>query len=292
LTPLRVGTRGSALALAQARWVAHRLEHAEIVEIVTSGDRARATGDKSRWVDTIEAALVAGEIDLAVHSAKDVPGALADGCAIVATPPRASAADVIVRRADPARAGRDAAASLTGLPEGARVGTSSLRRRAQLLSVRPDLDVVELRGNVDTRLRKLDAGEVDAIVLAAAGLERLGLEREVSPLDFVPAPGQGTLAIEARADDERVRSAVGAVHHATTFAHLEAERAAVRVLGATCHTPVGIYARDGTIHGFVGLPDGSAWVADELPGSDGEALARRMISAGAGALLAQAEAMA
>ena len=120
--------------------------------------------------------------------------------------------------------------------------------------MRPDLEVVELRGNVDTRLRKLDAGEVDAIVLAAAGLQRLGLERDVTPLDFVPAPGQGTLAIEARADDERVRSAVGAVHDAATFAHLEAERAAVRVLAATCHTPVGIHAHDGTIRGFVGLP--------------------------------------
>jgi hydroxymethylbilane synthase len=289
LTPLRVGTRGSALALAQARWVADRLEGAEIVEIVTSGDRARGIGDKSRWVDTIESALVAGEIDLAVHSAKDVPGALADGCALVATPARVEARDVLIGRAG---APGDAGPSLVGLAEGARVGTSSLRRRAQLLSVRPDLEVVELRGNVDTRLRKLDAGEADAIVLAAAGLERLGLERAVTPLDFVPAPGQGTLAIEARADDERVRSAVGAVHHAATFADLEAERAAVRVLAATCHTPVGIHAQDGTIRGFVGLPDGSAWVADELPGSDGEALARRMISAGAGDLLAQAEAMA
>ena len=276
MTPLRVGTRGSALALAQARWVTGRLEDAEIVEIVTSGDRARGIGDKSRWVDTIEAALVAGEIDLAVHSAKDVPGALAEGCALVATPARVDARDVLVGE----------------WPEGARVGTSSLRRRAQLLSVRPDIEVVELRGNVDTRLRKLDAGEVDAIVLAAAGLERLALERDATPLDFVPAPGQGTLAIEARADDERVLSAVAAVHHAPTFADLEAERAAVRVLGATCHTPVGIHASDGAIHGFVGLPDGSAWVADEQAGTDGAALARRMISAGAGALLAQAEAMA
>jgi hydroxymethylbilane synthase len=276
LTPLRVGTRGSALALVQARWVADRLDDAEIVEIVTSGDQARGVGDKSRWVDAIEAALVAGEIDIAVHSAKDVPAELAAGCAIVATPPRASAVDVMV-----------------GLwPEGARVGTSSLRRQAQLLSVRPDLEVVELRGNVDTRLRKLDAGEADAIVLAAAGLERLGITRDATPLDFVPAPGQGTLAIEARVDDERVRSAVGAVHHAPTFADLEAERAAVRVLEATCHTPVGIHARDGTIRGFVGLPDGSAWVADELPEVDGETLARRMLSAGAGKLLAQAEAMA
>ena len=295
MTPLRVGTRGSALALAQARWVADRLEDAEIVEIVTSGDRARGIGDKSRWVDTIEAALVAGEIDVAVHSAKDVPAALADGCALVATPPRASAVDVVVRRVGPDGAHGETAAqaaALGGVPTGGRVGTSSLRRRAQLLSVRPDLEVVELRGNVDTRLRKLDAGEVDAIVLAAAGLQRLGLERDVTPLDFVPAPGQGTLAIEARADDERVRSAVGAVHDPVTFADLEAERAAVRVLAATCHTPVGIHAHDGTIRGFVGLPDGSAWVADELSGTDGEALAERMLAAGAGDLLAQAEAMA
>jgi hydroxymethylbilane synthase len=293
LTPLRVGTRGSALALVQARWVADRLEDAEIVEIVTSGDQARGVGDKSRWVDAIEAALVAGEIDLAVHSAKDVPADLADGCAIVATPPRASAADVlVVVRAGSAAQAVDAPTALPALPAGARVGTSSLRRQAQVLSVRPDLDVVELRGNVDTRLRKLDAGEADGIVLAAAGLERLGLTREVTPLDFIPAPGQGTLALEARAGDERVRAAVQAVHDPATFAHLEAERAAVRVLGATCHTPVGIHAHDGTIRGFVGLPDGSAWVADELPEIDGEALARRMLVAGAGELLAQAEALA
>jgi hydroxymethylbilane synthase len=276
LTPLRVGTRGSALALAQARWVAERLDGAEIVEITTSGDRARAVGDKSRWVDTIEAALVAGEIDLAVHSAKDVPGELAEGCELLATPPRAAAHDVLI-----------------GVwPDGARVGTSSLRRRAQLLSVRPDLEVVELRGNVDTRLRKLEAGEVDAIVLAAAGLDRLGVERAGEALSFVPAPGQGTLAIEARGGDDRVREAVAAVHDPDTFAALSAERAAVRVLEASCHTPVGIHAQDGTIRGFVGLPDGSAWMADELAGADGEELARRMIAAGAGELLAQAEAMA
>ena len=152
--------------------------------------------------------------------------------------------------------------------------------------------MVELRGNVDTRLRKLDAGEADAVVLAAAGLERLGVQRAAEPLDFVPAPGQGTLALEARADDERVRAAVRAVHDPTTFAALTAERAAVRVLEATCHTPVGIHAQDGTIRGFVGLPDGSVWVADELTGGDGEELARRMLAAGAGELLAQAEAMA
>jgi hydroxymethylbilane synthase len=298
LTPLRVGTRGSALALVQARWVADRLEDAEIVEIVTSGDQARGIGDKSRWVDTIEAALVAGEIDLAVHSAKDVPAELADGCAIVATPPRATAVDVMLVRAGSAaaahaaRQGDDPTAALAGLPAGARVGTSSLRRQAQLLSLRPDLQVVELRGNVDTRLRKLDEGEADGIVLAAAGLERLGIAREATTLGFVPAPGQGTLALEARADDERVRLAALAIHDPATFADLEAERAAVRVLEASCHTPVGIHAKDGTIRGFVGLPDGSAWLVDELPEADGEALARRMLAAGAGDLLAQAEAMA
>jgi len=273
LTALRVGTRGSALALAQARWVADRLEGAEIVEITTSGDQSRGVGDKSRWVDTIEAALVAGEIDLAVHSAKDVPGELAPGCELVAAPPRAAAHDLLIG----------------AWPEGARVGTSSLRRRAQLLSVRPDLEIVELRGNVDTRLRKLDAGEVDAIVLAAAGLERLGLKREAQPLDFIPAPGQGTLAIEVRAGDEAFAAGL---NHPDTFAALTAERAAVRVLEASCHTPVGIHAQHGTIRGFVGLPDGSAWVADEVAGADGEELARRMLAAGAGELLAQAEAMA
>ena len=273
---MRVGTRGSALALIQARWVAERLPGAEIVEITTSGDRARGVGDKSRWVDTIEAALVAGEIDLAVHSAKDVPGELAEGCELAATPPRAAAGDVLIGN----------------WGDGARVGTSSLRRRAQLLSVRPDLEVVELRGNVDTRLRKLDAGEVDAVVLAAAGLERLGVERAGEALDFVPAPGQGTLALEIRADDHHTRASIDSLNHAPTFAALRTERAAVRVLEASCHTPVGIHAQDGTIRGFVGLPDGSAWVADEVAGEDGEELARRMLAAGAGDLLAQAEAMA
>jgi hydroxymethylbilane synthase len=308
LRRLRIGTRGSALALAQARWVADRLADAEIVEITTSGDEARAVGDKSRWVDTIEAALVAGEIDLAVHSAKDVPGALAAGCELVATPPRGPAEDVLVPAAedslvasqdvlvgaaeDTLVASQAAPLGLAGLPAGARIGTSSLRRRAQILAARDDVEVVGLRGNVDTRLRKLDAGEVDAVVLAAAGLERLGLERRAVVLDFVPAPGQGTLAIEARADDEDVRAALAVVHDATTFTALAAERAAVRVLEATCHTPVGIHAHDGTIRGFVGLPDGSAWVADAVAGEDGEELARRMIAAGAGELLATAEAMA
>jgi len=192
LTALRLGTRGSALALAQARWAAERLGGSvEIVEITTAGDVDRAAGDKSRWTGALERALLDGEIDLAVHSAKDVPGELAEGTEIVAVPPRADPRDVLV-----------GVSSLDGLPRGARVGTSALRRRAQLLAVRPDLEVVELRGNVDTRLRKLAAGEVDALVLAAAGLARLGRDDVVATAlegdVFVPAPGQGFLAVQAR----------------------------------------------------------------------------------------------
>ena len=265
---MRIGTRGSALALAQANWVAERLG-GEIVVLRTSGD-AGMVGDKSRWVDTIEAALVAGEIDVAVHSAKDVPGELAKGTEIVATPPRAVAHDLLIG-------------------EGRRIGTSSLRRRAQLMAEDPEREVVELRGNVDTRLRKLAAGEADALVLARAGLERLGLDPEGASLDgelFVPAPGQGVLALQARAGDERARSAVAALDDPATAACLHAERAAVRVLGASCFTPVGVYADGERVRGFAGRPDGSAWILDEVEGGDGEALARRMLAAGAAEMLA------
>jgi hydroxymethylbilane synthase len=262
---MRIGTRGSALALAQANWVAARLDGAEVVVLRTSGDDGRAAGDKSRWVDTIEAALVDGEIDLAVHSAKDVPSVLAEGTVIAAVPEREDARDVMVG-------------------SGRRVGTSSLRRRAQLLAADPDREVVDLRGNVDTRLRKLAEGEVDALVLAAAGLRRLG-RSEGEPLAgelFVPAPGQGCLALQARAGDDRA----AALDHPESHAALGAERAAVRVLKADCQTPVGIHAAGRSVRGFVGRPDGSAWVLDEIDGFDGEALARRMLAAGAREILA------
>ena len=262
---MRIGTRGSALALAQANWVAARLDGAEVVVLRTSGDDGRAVGDKSRWVDTIEAALVAGEIDLAVHSAKDVPGVLADGTEIVAVPPREDPRDVMVG-------------------SGRRSGTSSLRRRAQLLAADPEREVVELRGNVDTRLRKLAEGEVDALVLAAAGLRRLG-RSEGEPIEhelFVPAPGQGCLALQARAGD----TAAAPLDDPAAHAALDAERAAVRVLGADCHTPVGIHADGRAVRGFVGRADGSAWVVDEVEGFDGELLGRRMLAAGAREILA------
>ena len=301
MSALRIGTRGSALALAQARAVAEALAApTELVTITTAGDVDRARGDKSRWTGALERALVAGEIDLAVHSAKDLPGDLADGTELVAAPRRADPADVLV--GEPA---------LDRVREGARVGTSALRRRAQLLAVRPDLSVRELRGNVDTRLRKRAAGEVDLLVLAAAGLERLERRAEVGGrLDgerFVPAPGQGTIAVQARTGSPSA-AAAAAVSHAATMASLRAERAAVRALDASCRTPVGIHAdvvADGLrLRGFAGLPDGSAWLVDELvwtggdgardgrdPEAGGAALARRMLAAGAAELLRDAESM-
>jgi hydroxymethylbilane synthase len=300
---LRIGTRGSVLALAQAQAVAKALpEPAELVTITTAGDVDRARGDKSRWVGALEAALVAGDIDLAVHSAKDVPGEVAPGTVLVAALRRADPLDVLV--GEP---------TLDHVREGARVGTSALRRRAQLLAVRPDLDVRELRGNVDTRLKKRAAGEVDVLVLAAAGLDRLGRRREaggaLNSEVFVPAPGQGVVAVQACEGSTAADVAV-AVSHASTMACLLAERAAVRSLCATCHTPVGIHADPVRVRGFAGLPDGSHWIVDEVsvrgsenaPGDEvargdevlaaAEALARRMLSAGAADLLRDAEAMA
>jgi hydroxymethylbilane synthase len=275
VTLLRVGTRGSTLALIQARAVVAALDElCEIVEITTAGDVDRARGDKSRWVGALEAALLAGEIDLAVHSAKDVPGDLAAGTVIAATPRRANPLDVLVGEH-----------GLAGLREGARVGTSALRRRSQVLAARPDVEVVDVRGNVDTRLRKRDAGEVDVLVLAAAGLERL--DRHVgTALDFIPAAGQGVIAVQARAGSPAADFAL-ACDHARTHAALREERAAVQVLGASCHTPVGVFADGTRVRGYAGLPDGSAWLIDEAP--TGEALARRMLAAGAAELLRSAE---
>ena len=279
MSALRVGTRGSALAIAQARWVTERIEEAtELVTITTDGDRDRAAGDKSRWTGALEVALQHGEIDLAVHSAKDVPGDLGEGLALVAAPARESWADVLV-----------GVATLDDLPAGARVGTSALRRRAQLLAVRPDLELIELRGNVDTRLRKLAEGEADALVLARAGLARLGLEPEGADLEgelFVPAPGQGVLALQARAGDDRVRAATAELDDPATAACLDTERAVARALGASCHTAVGIHADGRTIRGFAGRPDGSAWILDEVDDGDGDALAARMLAAGAAEMLA------
>jgi hydroxymethylbilane synthase len=262
---VRIGTRGSALAVAQARQVAALLGGAhELVEVVTSGDREQAATDKERWVRELDRALAQGAIDCAVHSAKDVPALVPDGIVIAAVPPRADARDALC-----------GASSLAALPAGARVGTSSLRRTAQVRALRDDLDVIALRGNVDTRLRRLAEADYEAIVLAAAGLGRLGRESEGVPLDeLVPAAGQGCLAVTTRAGEEE---RVAALQHGPSARALAAERALVRALDADCHTPVGAHARvlpDGrlTMQAFVGALDGSAWVRDELEGDDPDAL--------------------
>jgi hydroxymethylbilane synthase len=281
LSALRVGTRGSALALAQARPVAAAVA-GEVVVVRTSGDRGVAVGDKSRWVSELEEALLGGEIDLAVHSAKDVPTELADGLALLAAGARADPRDALV-----------GAAALAELPPGARVGTSSLRREAQLHAARPDLDVIALRGNVDTRLGKLAGGACDAAVLAAAGLERLGRGWD-GALDFVPAAGQGIVVLEGRATDARAAGAAAALRDAGSERALAAERTLVRTLGATCHSALGAHAEpDGgrglRLRAWLGRPDGSVWLADEQAGEDpvalGAEVGRRMLSAGAAELL-------
>jgi hydroxymethylbilane synthase len=270
---VKVGSRGSALALAQATPVAEGLG-GELVVITTLGDRDRGAGDKGRWVGELERALLAQEIDVAVHSAKDVPAELASGTELLPAPPRADPRDALC-----------GAASLDDLPQGACVGTASLRRRAQLLALRPDLEVADLRGNVDTRLQRLSEGDFDAIVLAAAGLERLGRGDEGVPLDeLVPAAGQGILALQVRSGD----GPDFAGDEAATWA-LACERALVRALDANCDTPVGALANDGELTAFVGKPDGSAWLRDNLKGSDpfmlGAEVGRRLLASGAAEML-------
>ena len=267
--PLVIGTRGSPLALAQAREVRERLAaaHALAAEriglevIRTTGDTIRdrpltEVGGKGLFTKEIEEALIAGAIDLAVHSAKDMPTFLPPQLRIGAVLEREDARDVFIS---------PKAKALAELPHGARVGTASLRRQALVKRLRPDLAVVPLRGNVETRLRKLAAGEVDAIVLALAGLKRLGLADAATAVlsvdEFLPAVGQGIIAIEARADDEQTLDLVRAVSHSATAAALIAERAFLAVLEGSCRTPIAGHAAVAAgrlaFRGLVAKPDGS-----------------------------------
>jgi hydroxymethylbilane synthase len=292
---LRIGTRGSALAVAQATVVATALGNAELVTIRTSGDEGgpeHGGGDKARFVREIERALLEGDVDLAVHSAKDLPSELPDGLTLAGVPPRELPADVWV----------GPAASLEEVPAGARVGTASIRRRSQLLALRSDLDVEPLRGNVDTRLRKAAAGSYDGIVLAAAGLRRLDRAGEISfvlgPRELTPAAGQGALALEVRSGDERAAAAAAAITNPRALVELTAERAVVRGLEADCDTPLGVScvredAELGLI-AFAGLPDGSEWVRESVIGDPAqpvavaEALLERLDAAGAREILRRA----
>ena len=297
---MRLATRASALALAQSGAVAKALGGAELVEITREREAGSApdavAGDKARFVRGVEEALLAGEADLGVHSAKDLPGNLLEGLELVG----------VTARQDPLDAYVGEAADLASVPRGARVGTASLRRRSQLLAARPDLEVVELRGNVDTRLARLAAGEYDGIVLAAAGLARLGREDEIGfrfdPAQMTPAAGQGIVALEARAGDEVAAGPARELTDRSALIELTAECAAVAALGASCDTPVGIGASfagaELELSGYAGLPDGGEWVRDgvrgdpEQPAALGEALAERMLAAGAGGILERAAAAA
>jgi hydroxymethylbilane synthase len=286
---IRIATRGSALAKAQAGQVAALLGEAELIEVSSDGE----VGDKARFVRGVERALLEGEAEIGVHSAKDLPAEMAEGLVIAAVPKREDPADVWI----------GVGSSLDEVPEGAAVGTASLRRRAQLLAARPDLEVAELHGNVDTRLRKLAEGGLDAIVLAAAGLRRLGREGEVSfaiPTEaMTPAAGQGALVLQARHDARDAIGAAAAIGDETALRELTAERAAVALLDATCTTPIGVHATmDGGrigLEAFVGLPDGSEWIRDriegeaEAPAAAGASLAERLLGAGTRDILDRAE---
>ncbi|MSP45579.1 MAG: hydroxymethylbilane synthase [Xanthobacteraceae bacterium] len=266
---LRLGTRGSPLALAQARMVRAALaaahgfdpERIEIQVIRTSGDRIQdrplaEVGGKGLFTKEIEEALAAGLIDFAVHSSKDMPTVLPPGLMLSAFMERDDPRDAFISRK---------AKSIADLPRGATVGTASLRRQAMMKRRRPDLVIVPLRGNVETRLRKLDEGVADATLLALAGLKRLGLADAATAVldvdEFLPAVGQGAIGIEARAGDSRTRELLGSINHADTFSALAAERAFLAVLDGSCRTPIGGYATisGGKIRfrGMIVKPDGS-----------------------------------
>lgn len=278
---LRIGSRGSKLALWQAHHIAALLQrqgHETAIEIIrTTGDKVldvalAKVGTKGMFTKEIEEALAAGEIDLAVHSMKDVPTELAPEFLLAATLEREDPRDALLAIAY---------AGLDELPRGARVGSSSLRRQAQLLALRPDLQISPLRGNVDTRIRKLQAGEYDAILLAVAGVKRLQLQVFVkqifSPQQMLPATGQGALALEIVRANQRVTDAVRPLNHLATETTVACERALLRGLGGGCQVPIAALAtlRDGAtleLDALVARPDGSEVIRDRQSGANGEAL--------------------
>jgi hydroxymethylbilane synthase len=281
---LKIGTRASLLALWQAEHVQRRLEErghqVELVRITTTGDkvldrRLESIGGKGAFLKEIEEAMLAGQVDLAVHSLKDVPTALPRGLTLVAILERADPRDALL-----ANSGK----ALESLAPGSRVGTSSLRRSSQIKSLRPDLHVDDLRGNVDTRIRRLRERHYDAIVLAMAGLERLGRTSEVTqaldPRAFTPAVGQGAIALECREDDGATREVAALLNHEASAQAIAAERALLAALEGGCNVPLGAHAtrEGGALHlrAFVARPDGSALLRAEGRGDDPEGLGRQV----------------
>ncbi len=300
---LTIGTRSSKLALVQTHMIRDRLQvvHPDLTvaveHITTRGDiildrPLNAIGDKGLFVIEIEEAMRAGRVDLAVHSAKDLPSELPPDMTLAACPRRADPRDALVARSG---------ATLATLPRGARIGTSSLRRACQLRSIRPDLDILDLRGNVDTRLRKLHDGQYDAIVLAAAGLVRLGLESVITELIepdvMIPAVGQGVIGIEARAGDNRVLQRLAPLEDPAARLAITVERAFLARIGGGCQVPVGALARlegeELILDGMIGTRDGRLvrgrrrGPASE-PSRLGAALADELLDSGGRALLAVA----
>jgi hydroxymethylbilane synthase len=303
-----IGSRGSKLALWQSEWVKARLEALDpeasvrIEVIKTQGDvrtdvPLSTIGGQGAFTKELEVALLDRRVDVAVHSLKDLPTVVPQGLAITATPEREDARDALVLMADADAQG----ASLRSLVAGAVVGTSSLRRIAQLKHLRPDVRIKDLRGNVDTRLRKLDEGEYDALILASAGLRRLGFGSRISAAigtdEMLPAVGQGSLGIETRDDDGRTNALVSRLDVEATRAAVLAERALLRSLGGGCQVPIAAHATvaDGRLHldGLVASLDGAHVIRDTLEGATadadalGQALAARLMERGAGALLAE-----
>ncbi len=301
LRELVIGTRGSALAVWQAEWVLARLREVEpgigisIKRIKTTGDKVLDTplamiGGKGLFVKEIEDALARGEIDLAVHSMKDVPTRLPQGMAILAMPERDNPYDVLISRRG---------LLLDDMPKGARIGTSSLRRQSQILRYRPDLTVVMLRGNLDTRLRKLDEGAYDGIIVAAAGLNRLGLAHRVTQslsADIcLPAIAQGALGLEGRADDDVVKMLAGRLNHEPTRITVTAERALLERLEGGCQVPIAAHAtilqKRLRVEGLVASLNGARLVRDSVEGSIdaahrlGVELAERLLALGGDAIL-------
>jgi hydroxymethylbilane synthase len=317
MTELRIATRGSMLALWQAEHIRGELLRLHpsltitLLVLKTQGDRIldrplSEVGGKGLFTKEIEEALLDRRADLAVHSMKDLPSALPPGLTLAAIPPRADVADALVLAPvhRPLRVGNQgASALLAALPSGARVGTSSLRRVCQLRRLRPDLHILPLRGNVDTRLRRVHSGELDAAVLAAAGLRRLGFDDQIalrfSPSDMLPACGQGALGLECRHDDPAVQALLTQLSDEATTAAVLAERAFSLRLGGSCQTPLGALAslhgpahdRRLRIAGMVGSVDGLALLRDQLegpadaPAELGRKLGDRLLGLGAGPLL-------
>jgi len=298
---LKIGTRASRLALAQAAWVKDKIEachpdlKVELVKIKTTGDRILNSplskiGGKGLFVKEIEEALIKGSIDLAVHSMKDVPAELPEDLCLSCFPKRETPQDAFISVKSKA---------MDKLPLGARIGTSSLRRSAQVLAFRPDLNIVPLRGNVDTRLKKLESGEADAIILASAGLLRLGLADRIT--DYVPtehmlpAVGQGALGLEIRKTDKRTAELLAFINHKDTELSVRAERAVLRELGGGCQVPIAAYAQirgeDINLDALVASVDGRRIIKDKIVGKTedpegaGVRLARRLLDSGAKQIL-------